>query len=448
MSQLRFNCAGLGRRDFLQLGLGAAAGLGFTDLLRLRAGAAEVAKATGTAPGKRVNVIMVWQDGGPSHYESFDPKPDSPAEIRGQFKSIKTAVPGIHFSECVPELAKVADKFTVLRSLAHKDPNHGGGNHYLMTGAPTPVPVGCGAFVTFHPSFGSVVSFKRGVQNGIPPYMTMPSMSRSGGPNFLGAEHAPFVVGGSPQTAGFKVRDVVLPAEISEGRGVTRQDLRKSLDRLARIADAAAEDPTVGFDKFYEQGVELITSPQAQAAFDIGKEDQKTRDLYGMNDFGQRCLLARRLVESGVSWVTVYSGGWDHHVGIFEKVKGAQGKNFDQGVAALIADLDRRGSLENTLVLALGEFGRTPKVNKDVGRDHWPFAMSVLCAGGGVPRGTVIGATDPKGYYAADNVYAPEDFATTLYTKLGIDPHQVLHTNTGRPAQLVNGGRPIKELFA
>ncbi|MFM8469411.1 MAG: DUF1501 domain-containing protein, partial [Limisphaerales bacterium] len=338
--------------------------------------------------------------------------------------------------------------FTVLRSLAHKDPNHGGGNHYLMTGAPTPVPVGCGAFVTFHPSFGSVVSFKRGVQNGIPPYMTMPSMSRSGGPNFLGAEHAPFVVGGSPQTAGFKVRDVVLPADISEGRGVSRQDLRKSLDRLTRIADAAAEDPTVGFDKFYEQGVDLITSPQAQAAFDIGKEPEKTRELYGMNDFGQRCLLARRLVEAGVSWVTIYSGGWDHHTKIFETLKGQQGVNFDKGVAALIADLDQRGSLENTLVLALGEFGRTPKVNKDVGRDHWPFAMSVLCAGGGVPRGTVIGATDPKGYYAADNVYAPEDFAVTLYTKLGIDPHQVLHTNTGRPAQLVNGGRPIKELFA
>ena len=448
MSQLRYNCNGIGRRDFLQLGLGAAAGLGFTDLLRLRANAAESAKTAGQPSGKRVNVIMIWQDGGPSHYESFDPKPDAPSEIRGQFSAIKTKVPGVQFSECVPELAKVNDKFTVLRSLAHKDPNHGGGNHYLMTGAPTPVPVGCGAFVTFHPSFGSVLSFKRGVQQGIPPYMTMPSMSRSGGPNFLGAEHAPFVVGGSPQTAGFKVRDVVLPADISEGRGVSRQDLRKSLDRLTRIADAAAEDPTVGFDKFYEQGVDLITSPQAQAAFDIGKEPEKTRELYGMNDFGQRCLLARRLVEAGVSWVTVYSGGWDHHTKIFETLKGQQGVNFDKDVAALIADLDRRGSLENTLVLALGEFGRTPKVNKDVGRDHWPFAMSVLCAGAGVPRGTVIGATDPKGYYAADNVYAPEDFAVTLYTKLGVDPHQVLHTNTGRPVQLVNGGRPIKELFA
>jgi len=448
MSQLRYNCNGVGRRDFLQLGLGAAAGLGFTDLLRLRANAAESAKTAGQPSGKRVNVIMIWQDGGPSHYESFDPKSDAPSEIRGQFSAIKTKVPGVQFSECVPELAKVNDKFTVLRSLAHKDPNHGGGNHYLMTGAPTPVPVGCGAFVTFHPSFGSVLSFKRGVQQGIPPYMTMPSMSRSGGPNFLGAEHAPFVVGGSPQTAGFKVRDVVLPADISEGRGVSRQDLRKSLDRLTRIADAAAEDPTVGFDKFYEQGVDLITSPQAQAAFDIGKEPEKTRELYGMNDFGQRCLLARRLVEAGVSWVTVYSGGWDHHTKIFETLKGQQGVNFDKGVAALIGDLDRRGSLENTLVLALGEFGRTPKVNKDVGRDHWPFAMSVLCAGAGVPRGTVIGATDPKGYYAADNVYAPEDFAVTLYTKLGVDPHQVLHTNTGRPVQLVNGGRPIKELFA
>jgi Protein of unknown function (DUF1501) len=447
MSQSRYNCAGLGRRDFLQLGLGVGAGLGFADLLRLRAGAAESAKTTGQSGGKRVNVIMIWQDGGPSHYESFDPKPDAPSEIRGEFKTIKTSVPGVHFSDCVPELAKVADRCSILRSLAHKDPNHGGGNHYLMTGAPTPVPVGCGAFVTFHPSFGSVVSYKRGVQKGMPPYMTMPSMSRSGGPNFLGAEHAPFVVGGSPQTEGFKVRDVVLPPDISEGRGVSRQDLRKSLDRLARIADAAAEDPTVGFDKFYAQGVDLITSPQAQAAFDIGKEDPKTREMYGMTDFGQRCLLARRLVEAGVSWVTVYTGGWDHHTTIFETLKGDFGKKFDRGVAALIADLDRRGSLENTLVLALGEFGRTPKVNARAGRDHWPFAMSVLFAGAGVPRGQVIGATDPKGYYAADNVYAPEDFAVTLYTKLGIDAHQTLHTNTGRPMQLVNGGRPIKELF-
>jgi uncharacterized protein (DUF1501 family) len=191
-----------------------------------------------------------------------------------------------------------------------------------------------------------------------------------------------------------------------------------------------------------------VLSPQAQGAFDIHREDAKVRDAYGRNDFGQRLLLARRLVEVGVSWVTVYSGGWDHHTKLFASYKDKNVKQMDAGVAALISDLDERGLLENTLVLLLGEFGRTPKVNKDAGRDHWPHAMSVLMAGAGVPRGQVVGATDAKGYYAAENVYRPEDFAASLYTKMGIDPNQVLHTNTGRPIQLVNNGRLIKELFA
>jgi len=387
----------------------------------------------------------VWLDGGPSHYEMFDPKPDAPSDIRGQFKPIKTSVPGVHFSECVPNLAKVADKFTVLRSLTHKDPNHGGGNHYMMTGSPTPVPVGCGAFVTFHPSFGSVVSYTRGTQNGLPGYMTMPGITRSGGPNFLGAEHAPFVCGGNPNDKGFKVRDVVLPPD---ARGLSRRDLRASLDRMKRINNALAEDPAVSFDTFYGKAVELITSKPAQEAFDINLEDEKTRDLYGRNDLGQRLLLARRLVGVGVPFVTVNYGGWDHHRDLFKTCQGEFMQKFDQGMAALITDLDRCGLLESTLVVALGEFGRTPKINKDSGRDHWPGAMNILFAGAGVPRGGIVGATDPKGYYASDSIYSPEDFACTLYTKLGIDPHRILHTNTGRPLQLINGGSPIRELFA
>jgi hypothetical protein len=395
-----------------------------------------------------VNCILVWLDGGPSHYEMFDPKPDAPSDIRGEFKPIKTSVPGTHFSECVPHLAKVADKFTVLRSVTHKDPNHGGGNHYMMTGAPTPVPVGCGAFVTFHPSFGSVVSYKRGTQNGLPGYMTLPSITRSGGPNFLGAEHAPFVAGGDPNAKGFKVRDVVLPSDISDARGLSRRELRMSLDRMKRLNDAIAEDPAVSFDTFYGKAVDLIASKPAQEAFDISREDDKTRDLYGRTDFAQRLLLARRMVEVGVPFVTVNYGGWDHHRDLFKTCKSEFMQKFDQGMAALITDLDRRGLLESTLVIALGEFGRTPKINKDSGRDHWPGAMNILFAGAGVPRGGIIGATDPKGYYASENIYSPEDFAVTLYTKLGIDPHQILHTNSGRPVQLINGGRPIRELFA
>jgi uncharacterized protein (DUF1501 family) len=224
--------------------------------------------------------------------------------------------------------------------------------------------------------------------------------------------------------------------------------LRHSLDQMPRFADKLADDPSITFDQYYAQALNLVASPKAQAAFDIQREKEKLRESYGRNDFAQRLLLARRLVEVGVSFVTVYYGGWDHHTKIFEAYKGNHLKSFDQGLAALLTDLDERGLLDTTLVIALGEFGRTPKVNKDTGRDHWPGAMSVLMAGAGVPRGHVVGATDPKGYYAAEGVYKPEDFAASLYTKMGIDPAQVLHTSTGRPVQLVNGGRIMKELFS
>ncbi|HEV7402829.1 MAG TPA: DUF1501 domain-containing protein [Chthoniobacteraceae bacterium] len=437
------NCAGVSRRDFLKLGLGGTLGLGLTDLLQLRASAA----APVSSAGKQVNCIMIWLDGGPSHYETFDPKPDAPAEIRGKFDTIETCVPGVRFSDCIPNLAKTFDKYTVLRSICHQDPNHGGGNHYMMTGSPTPVPVGCGAFVTFHPSFGAMVSYDRGVRSGLPAYMAMPSNTRSGGPNFLGGQHAPFVIGGDPSAAGFKVRDVVVPAEITEAHALTRRDLRASLDRMQRFNDKLVDDPAVVFDQFYHQGFDLVSSSKAQAAFDITREDDKVRDRYGRNDVGQRMLLARRLVEVGVSWVTINYGGWDDHTKLFESYKGPKMNKLDQGLSALLSDLSENGLLENTLVVALGEFGRTPKVNEKGGRDHWPHAMSVLMAGAGIPGGQIVGATDAKGYHAAENVYRPEDFAASLYTKLGIDPNQSLPTNTGRPVPLVNDGRLIKELF-
>ena len=443
------------RRDFIQLGMGGLLGAGFGDLLRLEAATASAAKsamnkaaAPGAASGQKpVNCILIWLDGGPSHYESFDPKPGAPSDIRGIFQDIATSVPGIRFSEAVPELAKVADKATVIRSVCHKDPNHGGGNHYLMTGSPTPVPVACGAYVTFHPSFGSVVSWQRGQRQGLPPYVSIPSVTRSGGPNFLGGKHSAFVIDGQPNSADFKVRDVVLPSEISEGRATSRRELRGALDSMARYADRLAEDPAVTFDQYLQQSVNLVLSSPAQAAFDLSREDKKVRDEYGRNDFGQRLLMARRLVEVGVSWVTVNSGGWDHHTKLFEAYKGDSVRNMDRGVAALIRDLDQRGLLDSTLVVLLGEFGRTPKVNKDAGRDHWPHAMSILMAGGGCPRGAVVGATDAKGSAASEAVYRPEDFAASLYLKMGIDPNQVLHTNTGRPVQLVNNGRRIREIF-
>jgi hypothetical protein len=445
MASLHTNCNGFGRRDFIQVGMGALGGLAFSDILALRA---QAAQARGKSSPDQMNCILIWLDGGPSHYETFDPKPDAPKEIRGEFKSIPTAVPGVHFCETMPLLAKTFPKFTVVRSICHKDPNHGGGNHYMMTGAPTPVPVGCGAFVSFHPSYGSMVSHTRGVRGGLPGYMSMPQVSRSGGPSFIGAQDAPFVIGGDPSNKSFRVRDVAIPADISDGRAQNRNMLRASLDGMQRIHDKAAEDPTVGFDQFYQQGMELVTSPVAQAAFDLSKEPESVRKSYGESDFGQRLLLARRLAEVGVSFSVVHWGGWDHHRGIFKTFKDGYAHKLDQGLSGLINDLSQRGMLDNTLVLCLGEFGRTPKVNKDSGRDHWPGAMSVLMAGGGIPGGQIVGATDPKGYFAAENIYSPEDFAVSLYTKLGIDPHQTLHTTAGRPVQLVSGGKPIKELFA
>lgn len=428
-----------GRRGFLQTGLGALGGLGLTDMLRLQSFGA---KRSDT------RCIFIWLDGGPSHYESFDPKPDAPSEIRGEFGTVPTTVPGVHFCDKFPKLAKAFDHFTVVRSIAHNQNNHGAGNHYLMTGRPTPVPVGCGAFVTFHPSFGSVVSRDRQVPHGLPAYISTPRMSRSGGPNFLGAQHAPFVISDNPNNDGFRVRDVTLPKEIEEGRAGSRAELRRSLDTMRRITDAAAEDPAVAFDDYYASAFDLITSTEAQEAFDISREPEEIRDAYGRNDFGQRLLMSRRLTEVGVPFVTVYSGGWDDHRKLFESYKKDKAERVDTGVSALLRDLAERGSLDNTLVVLLGEFGRTPKINKDAGRDHWSFAMSVLMAGAGIPGGQIVGATDVKGYYANENIYAPEDFAASLYTKMGIDHQAILHDTAGRPVQLVNNGRLIKELFA
>ena len=444
MESLNLNCAGIGRRDFIQLGVGGILGLGMGDLMSLRA---DAARAAGKPNPDNINCILVWLDGGPTHFETFDPKPNAPSDVRGEFKPIPTNVAGVHFCETVPRLARSLDKMAILRSICHKDPNHGGGNHYMMTGAPTPVPVNCGSSVSFHPSFGSIVSHIRGVKGGLPSYATLPRKSRSAGPHFLGGQHAPFVIDGDPNKEGYRVRDVVLPKSISEGRANNRLKLRESLDRMLRIVDATAADPTIDFDSFYQQGIDLISSNDAQAAFDIGRESKEVRDRYGRNDFGQRLLLARRLSEVGVSFVTVYNGGWDHHTKIFQDGFKKKIDRVDLGMSALINDLHERGQLDNTLVLLLGEFGRTPKINKDAGRDHWPHAMSVLVAGAGIPAGQIIGETDVKGYYASDRIYSPEDFACSIYTKMGINPKKILHTNTGRPLPIVNGGAPIKELF-
>ena len=440
------NCEGFSRRDCLKLGLGTILGGGLVSALRLQA---QAAADGGRKPAE--SCILIWMDGGPTHFETFDPKPEAPAEIRGEFAAIPTKVPGVFFSEHMQKLAASLDRFAMIRSIRHDQGNHGAGNHYMMTGAPPRIPVGCGAFVSFHPSMGSVAAHELGQNNGLPAYFSMPQMSRSGGPNFLGARYAPFVVDGDPNNQNFRVRDVALPKELTDDRFHRRASLRKLVDQVERINDPAAGDPVLGFDEYYRQGFDLVTSKEAQAAFDIHRESDSVRESYGRNGFGQRCLMARRLVEAGVPFITVYDGGWDHHSDIF----GSCAKRlpeWDNTVATLIRDLGERGLLESTLVIALGEFGRTPTIStlsgqNKPGRDHWANAMSVLMAGGGTPGGAVVGATDKRGHSAVDRVLSPENFVSTVYTKLGIDPDKMLYTPQGRPTHLVSDGTVIRELM-
>lgn len=440
------NCQGVTRRDCLQLGLGALAGGGLIDMLRL-VGQAAPSSAGNEPSAVNTRCILIWMDGGPTHYETFDPKPDAPAEIRGEYQPIATKTPGVFFSQHMRRLAAISDKLAIVRSIRHSHGNHGAGNHYMMTGAPTRIPVACGAFVSFHPSLGSVVAHERPAGGGLPSYFSMPRMSRSGGPNFLGAKYAPFVVPDDPNKKDFQVRDVALPRGIVENRFSHRRELRATLDRLPRLTDPSAGDPVIAVDEYYEQGYDLVTSPEAQRAFDINREDDAVRDAYGRHSFGQRALLARRLVEAGVPFVTLYEGGWDHHGEIF-KALNKKLPPFEATIATLIEDLDQRGLLDSTLVLALGEFGRTPKINDRGGRDHWSNAMSVMFAGCGTPGGQVIGATDRKGYAAVERVLSPENFASTVYTKLGIDPNKIYYTPQGRPTHLVSDPTPIAELMS
>ena len=438
-------CDGHSRRSFMQAGLAGGVGLGLSQLMR--------SVALGAEPGKQApqakHCIFIWMDGGPSHYETFDLKPNAPVEIRGEFDPMQSNVPGLHVCNLLPKTSQVMDLVTVIRSISHHDPGHGGGNHYLTTGRPTPTPIACGDTASFHPSFGSIVSKERGSKGGMPPYVqfALPSPQRSGGPSFLGSKYAPFLIANNPNNPDFQLADVTLPTGVVEGRAMSRLELRQSLDSLERMTDEAAADPARGLDNFYDQAQRLITSPQAKQAFDLSQESDKVRDTYGRTMVGQQCLLARRLVEAGVPFITVQHAGWDHHTNIFTYLKNRYLPIFDVAFAALMQDLEQRGLLEDTLVLALGEFGRTPKINKDAGRDHWPGAMSVVAAGAGVPRGQIIGSTDSHGRGPEERPLKVEDLACSLFTKLGINPHQEYLTPQGRPVPIVDGGQPIRELF-
>ncbi len=446
MGRLTHNCEGISRRDGLKLGLGGLIAGGLSGALRATTASAGAAAESASVAKQADACILVWLDGGPSHYETFDPKPEAPIEIRGEFAAIATRTPGIHFSQPMERLAAISNELAIVRSIRHDQGNHGAGNHYMMTGAPPRIPVGCGAFVSFHPSLGSVASHQIGAPEGIPAYFSMPRMSRSGGPNFLGARHAPFVVPDDPNRSSFRVRDVTIPSGLTDARFQTRQEIRGQIDKMLRITDAAAGDPVMAADEFLTQGLQLISSPDAQAAFDIQAEPDAIRDAYGRHSIGQRALLARRLVSAGVPFVTLYEGGWDHHTDIFKSFEKKM-PPVESAIAALIEDLKQQGMLERTLVVVLGEFGRTPEINNRGGRDHWSNAMSVMFAGGGTPGGQVVGATDRQGFAAIERVLSPENFVSTIYRKLGINPDLMLHTPEGRPVHLVSDATPISELM-
>jgi hypothetical protein len=435
----RRNCEGISRRGFLKVGTLAGMGLTLPELLRGR----EAAAAAGRKPA---NTIFLWLDGGPSHLETFDLKPEAPAEIRGEFKPIETNVSGIRICEHLPKTAQVMNLFTILRSVTHNDSNHGAGNHLMTTGRSTPVPVGCGNSVSYHPSLGSFAAHERArdARHGLPPYVLLGRPMRSGGPNFLGAAHGPLVVTGDPNSDAFQVKDVALPKGVDAARLDARRGLLSQLDRLQRNAESPT-DPVRGLDSYVEKAYSLVTSPEAKAAFDIRKEDAKLREAYGRSTFGQQCLMARRLVEAGVPWVSIHWGGWDHHFNIFNDMK-RQLPQLDPAFSTLLTDLRDRGLLENTLVVLLGEFGRTPKINEGPGRDHWGPGMSIAVAGAGVPGGQVVGATSPDGHSPVDRPLSAQDFACTVFHKMGIDYRKEFHNEVGRPTQMVSGGEPIAEL--
>lgn len=448
MNPLDRNCLKLPRRDCLRLGLGALVGGGLAHALGLRA----TAQSGDPLTRRANNCIFVWMDGGPSHFETFDPKPDAPRELRGEFGVIPTRTPGVLFSEYLPRLAEISNKFTIVRSICHEYSSHGAGIHYMLTGSPVTMPVGCDAYVSLHPSYGSAVAHERSGPRGLPAYFSIPEMARSGGPSFLGGKYAPFVVGDDPNRSDFRLRDVALPPGIDAERFARRRAMRAELDRLPRLRGSSTFDPVAASDAFYQQSYDLVASSAAQRAFDLNREPAHVRDAYGRTPFGQRALLARRLVEAGVPFVTLYDGGWDSHADIFPTLR-EKLPPFEHTLAALINDLDERGLLETTLVVALGEFGRAPKITtvptgKTPGRDHWAAAMSVLVAGAGTPRGRIFGATDRHGTAAIENVYSPENFASTIYRKLGIDPAKTYAAADGRPVHLVSDPAPIRELDA
>lgn len=425
------------RREFLNVGLIGGLGLTLPQFLQMQASAAQKNYATKDGPAKAI--IQIFLPGGLAQHESFDPKPFAPPEYRGPFGSIKTSLTGIRFGEKLPELAKIAHKITVINSMSHGEAAHERGTHNMFTGY-KPAPA------VEYPSIGSVISHELGPKNNLPPYVCVPNVpniyANSG---FLSSAYGPFALGSDPVQKDFKVRDLNLPSGVDQERFNRRKSLLETVDHHFRTLESS--DALESMDAFYQHAYKLISSQKAREAFDINKEDDKTRDAYGRNQAGQRMLLSRRLIEAGVRFVSLTSGGWDHHDKIKEGIEN-QLPAVDKAAAALINDLEQRGLLDSTLVILTSEFGRTPKINATGGRDHWPRVFSTMLAGGGVKKGLIYGKSDALGGEPEEDKVSVQDFAKTIYNQIGITADKELMAPGNRPIEIVDGGQVLKEILA
>lgn len=438
MENVRMRCLGnpLGRRGFMTVGAFGGLGLTMGDLFRQRALADQ--KQYDFMEAKAESVIHIYLPGGIAHQETFDPKPYSPLEYRGELKPIKTKTGDI-FSETVPRLAGISDRLTILRAMSHGEAAHERGTHNMFTGyKPSPALI--------FPSFGSVVSHEYGPRNDLPPYVAVPSTANEfAGTGYLSSSYGPFSLGADPANAGFRVQDLNLTNGVDAARFQRR---RSALDAVnSYFADKQKSDNIAAMDTFYQRAYSLISSDKAREAFNIEAEDAAMRDRYGRNAAGQRLLMARRLVESGVRFVTVTYGGWDMHNQISAGMRRDM-PPLDQALAALIEDLESRGLLSKTLVMVSSEFGRTPKINNEAGRDHWPKVFSVMLAGGGVKGGLVYGASDATATEPEFDAVSPEDLATTMYQLLGIVADKELMSPGDRPIEICDGGKVIQDILA
>lgn len=429
-------CEGLSRRSFLQVG--ALTGYGLTLPLFLKAKAARAGSIA--APAKDVNCILIWTHGGTSHHDTLDPKPNATASVRGEFGAIDTAVPGVQFADICPNLAAGLDRFAVLRGWNPRNGAHGLADAWMMSGRKY------NPAITY-PCYGSVISRVKGFRTAMPPFVqlgnSMDHRFNGGTAGILGLQHNPFEVLSDPNVNRLNVRDISPPSGISSQRVGFRQRMLAAIDGLQRHADMQPAAYSA-LDEHYKTALKMITAAETKKAFEIQSETPKLRDQYGRTRFGQSCLLARRLIEAGVRFVTITDSAWDTHQNNFTSLKTRLVPPIDRGFPQLVTDLEDRGLLANTLVVWVTDFGRTPQVNSASGRDHWASAGFAVMAGAGVPGGAVLGATDDEGGKVIRDEYFSEDIAATIYAKLGLPADLTMTAPDGRPIRLVEG-RMIKE---